>query len=476
MGKYFGTDGFRGEVNVALTARHAYEIGRYAGHYFAQRHAAKSEDAGGRARVVIGKDPRRSSYMYEYALSAGLTASGADAYLLHVTTTPSVAYVTRTEGFDCGIMISASHNPYADNGIKIFNGFGEKEDGELIDGIEEYLSVVFGSYNGGMVALNAENAKGGLPYASGADVGRTVDFSAGRNRYIGSLIALSKASLRGLGIGLDCANGSTFFIAKSVFDSLGATTYPIHAAPDGVNINRRCGSTCPETIRKHVIEHGLDMGFAFDGDGDRCVCADENGEIRDGDAILYACARALKRENELNGNTIVATVMSNSGLIESLKRQGIFTEQTRVGDRFVFERMSEIGATLGGEQSGHVIFSKHSTTGDGILTAIKLAELCLESERPFSALFDGLALYPQVLLNARAEHKRAVLNSTKLQAAACRAEEDLKAFGGRLLLRPSGTEQVIRVLAECENREVCEAAARAVAKAAEEADGEVNRR
>lgn len=476
MGKYFGTDGFRGEVNVALTARHAYEIGRYAGRYFALRHAGKAEDAGGRARVVIGKDPRRSSYMYEYALSAGLTASGADAYLLHVTTTPSVAYVTRTEGFDCGIMISASHNPYTDNGIKIFNGSGEKEDGDLLDGIEEHLSSVFGVYDGGMVASNeknAENAAGGLPYASGADVGRTVDFAAGRNRYIGALIALSKASLRGLKIGLDCADGSTFFIAKSVFDSLGATTFPIHAAPDGGNINRGCGSTCPETLQKHVIGNGLDMGFAFDGDGDRCVCVDENGEIRNGDAILYACARALKRENELNGNTVVATVMSNSGLIESLKRQGIFTEQTRVGDRFVFERMAEIGATLGGEQSGHIIFSKHSTTGDGILTAIKLAELCLESEQPFSALFGGLALYPQVLLNARVAHKCAVLNSAKLQAAACRAEEDLKAFGGRLLLRPSGTEQVIRVLAECASREVCESAARAVTKAAEEADGEI---
>ncbi|MBQ8885140.1 MAG: phosphoglucosamine mutase [Clostridia bacterium] len=476
MGKYFGTDGFRGEVNVALTARHAYEIGRYIGRYFSEKckNAVDSEaflsgvGEGARARVVIGKDPRRSSYMYEYALSAGLTASGADAYLLHVTTTPSVSYLTRTEGFDCGVMISASHNPYTDNGIKIFDALGEKADEELLDGIEAHLSSVFGCNEGGMSLMNES---GVLPYALGLDVGRTVDFAAGRNRYIGFLIALAKVSLREKRIGLDCADGSTFFIAKSVFDALGATTYSIHASPDGSNINRGCGSTRPQALQALVREQGLDMGFAFDGDGDRCICVDENGEIRDGDCILYACALDLKRQNALDGNKIVATVMSNSGLVAALERQGIGVERTRVGDRFVYERMRERNAALGGEQSGHIIFAKHSSTGDGILTAIKLAELCVEREQSFSALFEGLTLYPQTLLNARVKNKRAVLYSPRVQAAAYNAEEKVKAVGGRLLIRPSGTEELIRILTECADEKIASEAAASVLKAVEEEDG-----
>lgn len=457
MGKYFGTDGFRGEVNVELTAWHAYEIGRFLGRYYTEKSAsADAADGRRRGRVVIGKDPRRSSYMYEYALSAGLTASGADAYLLHVTTTPSVSYVTRTEDFDCGIMISASHNPYTDNGIKIFDSLGGKADEKLIRLIEAHLSA-------------AEAGAAALPYALGEDVGRTVDFVAGRNRYIGCLISLSKVSFRGLKIGLDCANGASFFIAKSVFDALGAMTTAIHSAPDGLNINRNCGSTHPEDLQKCVLENKLDMAFAFDGDGDRCICVDEKGAVRDGDGILYACARYLASLDELDKDTVVATVMSNGGLFAALEEMGIHTEKTRVGDKYVYERMLETGASLGGEQSGHIIFSKHETTGDGIVTAIKLAEMTVESKGDFSALFEGLKTYPQTLVNVRVKDKDAVLNAPSVLAAAEAAEKLLRAHRGRLLLRPSGTEPLVRILAEAEEEKICSAAAESVRRAIEEA-------
>lgn len=438
MGNYFGTDGFRGEANVVLTARHAYEIGRYVGNYTVE----KRGEGGGRARVVIGKDPRRSSYMFEYALAAGLVASGADAYLLHVTTTPSVSFITRSEGFDCGVMISASHNPYRDNGIKIFDSQGGKADEEMTDGIERYLDAV------------AEDREY-LPYAVGEAVGRTVDFSMGRNRYIGQLIALSKVSFSGLKIGLDCANGSAFFIAKSVFDALGCVTECLNVSPDGLNVNENCGSTRPFALQKLVKEKGLDMGFAFDGDGDRCICVDEKGEIRDGDHILYAEAIDLRENGELDGNTIVSTVTSNGGLAESLKKHGVECRQSRVGDRFVYEKMQELGASLGGEQSGHIIFSKHMPTGDGILTAIKLAETAVEKKKKFSDLFEGLTVYPQVSANVKVGHKTEIVRSTRLQAAAFCAEEKLRLVGGRLLLRPSGTEEVIRILAEAPDGNFC---------------------
>lgn len=441
MGKYFGTDGFRGEVNVGLTARHAYEIGRYLGR--ALKNAPDRQTAG-RVRVVIGKDPRRSSYMYEYALSAGLTASGADAYLLHVTTTPSVAFVTRTEGFDCGVMISASHNPYTDNGIKIFDRYGEKADEGLILGIEEHLSLV-----------ERGDEMANLKYAQGGDVGRTVDHAAGRNRYIGALIGLCKTSLSGVKIGLDMANGSTFFIAKSVFDSLGAITTAIHASPDGTNINGACGSTHPESLRQCLLEKGLDMAFAFDGDGDRCICVDERGMIRDGDAIMYAMARELGRCNELENSLVVATVMSNSGFVRSLRDLGVSVVKTQVGDRYVYEKMSETGASLGGEQSGHIIFSKHGLTGDGIVTAIKLAETCVENKKKFSELFEGLELYPQTLKNVRVGDKYALMKSPAALAAIALAEEKATENFGRVLVRPSGTERAVRILVECKDSALC---------------------
>ncbi len=438
MREYFGTDGFRGEVNVTLTARHAYEIGRYIG-------AVKAEEkkgSGERAKIVIGKDPRRSSYMYEYALSAGLCASGADAYLLHVTTTPSVSYAARTEGFDLGVMISASHNPYTDNGVKIFDGTGGKADDGLTDGIERYLDGV-------------EENKEYLPYATGENVGRTVDFVQGRNRYIGMLVSLSRASFAGLKIGLDCANGSAFYIAKSVFDALGAKTVCFSAAPDGLNVNQNCGSTHPYYLQKAVVEQGLDMGFAFDGDGDRCICVDEKGVIRDGDHILYAIARELKKTGELDGNSVIATVTSNGGLITSLGGRGITVFRTRVGDRFVYEKMLETGASLGGEQSGHIIFRKHMATGDGILTAVKLAETAVENKKPFSALFEGLEIYPQAQENVRVKHKTEIMRSAPMQAVAFFVEEKLREAGGRLLLRPSGTEEAIRVLCEAPDATLC---------------------
>lgn len=454
MGKYFGTDGFRGEVNIGLTARHAYEIGRFIGLYYTQKN-------GRRGRIVIGKDPRRSSYMYEYALSAGLTASGADAYLLHVTTTPSVSYVTRTEAFDCGIMISASHNPYTDNGIKIFDSMGEKADENLIERIEAHLSAV---EKGGKAAE--------LPYALGCEVGRTVDFVAGRNRYIGCLISLSKVSFRGLKIGLDCANGASFFIAKSVFDALGAATFAINASPDGKNINLACGSTHPENLQSFVKEKGLDMAFAFDGDGDRCICVDERGQIQDGDHILFACARYLDELGELDKRTVVATVMSNGGLVDSLAEKGIATVLTRVGDRYVYEKMLETGASLGGEQSGHIIFSKHESTGDGIVSAIKLAEIAAESKGSFSSLFEGMRVYPQTLVNVRVRDRDLIMNHPVLLQTVEKAEKSLRKRKGRLLLRPSGTEPLLRILTESEDETVCKEQAAAIRAAIEEAEKE----
>ncbi|MBQ5926653.1 MAG: phosphoglucosamine mutase [Clostridia bacterium] len=441
MGEYFGTDGFRGEVNVTLTAKHAYEIGRYIGRFVAMQKGYE------RGKVVIGKDPRRSSYMYEYALSAGLTASGADAYLLHVTTTPSVSYITRTEGFSCGVMISASHNPYTDNGIKIFDENGGKADEELINGVEQHLK-------------NVEKGVENLPYAKGGCVGKTVDFRAGRNRYIGYLISLSKSSFSDLKIGLDCAEGSAFFIAKSVFDALGAITVPIHVTPNGENINLRCGSTCPEELCALVKEKGLDMGFAFDGDGDRCICVDERGQIRDGDCVLYASAKHGLCER--HQKTVVATAMSNGALAHALKAIGVETAYSKVGDRYVFEKMEELGAMLGGEQSGHIIFKRHANTGDGILTAIKMTELAVEKECKFSELFDGLTMYPQSQKNVTVGHKKEILKSVKLESVLYECEELLKKYQGRLFVRPSGTEEKIRILTECTSGTLCEETAKRI--------------
>ncbi len=429
MGKYFGTDGFRGEANVNLTVEHAFKVGRYIGYYYGRGH---------KARVVIGKDTRRSSYMFEYALAAGLTASGADVYLLHVTTTPSVAYVIRTEGFDCGIMISASHNPYYDNGIKLINGNGEKMADEVTDQVEKYIDGLLPE----------------APYATREHIGRTIDYAAGRNRYIGYLISLATHSYKGVKVGLDCANGSTWMIAKSVFEALGAETHVINNTPDGLNINTNCGSTHIEGLQKFVKENHLDVGFAFDGDADRCLAVDENGNLLDGDLILYIYGTYMKKRDKLTTNTVVSTVMSNYGLGKALEAAGIDWLQTQVGDRFVYECMRQGGHMIGGEESGHIIFSKYATTGDGVLTAIKLMQAMLDQKQPLSKLAEPVTLYPKVLKNVRVTDKDAALNHPAVQAAYQQAQQELEGRG-RVLLRKSGTEPVVRVMAEAADEADC---------------------
>ena len=432
MGKYFGTDGFRGEANVGLTADHAMRIGRFLGHYYGKDK---------KARIVIGKDTRLSSYMLEDALSAGITASGADAYLLHVTTTPSVSYVTRTEDFDCGIMISASHNPFYDNAIKLLNARGEKMEDEVIAACEQYLDGEIGPY----------------PLARREKIGKTVDYYAGRNRYIGYLISLARNSYKGMRVGLDCANGSAWMIAKSVFDALGAITFPIHCAPDGTNINEDSGSTHIHQLQRHVLDNKLDVGFAFDGDADRCLAVDELGQVINGDQIVYIYARHMKDRGNLPDNTVVTTVMSNLGLYKALDEAGIGYKQTAVGDKYVSECMREHNHLLGGEQSGHIIFSKYATTGDGVLTAIKLMQAIIDRDMPLSKLAEPCRMYPQVLKNVRVQDKDAALGDPDVQAAV-QAAEDKLGDTGRVLLRKSGTEPVLRVMAEALDHDACEEA------------------
>lgn len=430
MGKYFGTDGFRGEANVVLTVEHAFKVGRYLGWYFGKNHKAK---------VVIGKDTRRSSYMFEYALAAGLTASGADAYLLHVTTTPSVSYVVRTENFDCGIMISASHNPFYDNGIKVINGQGRKLSADVEELIEEYI----------------DGKTEEIPLAQKENIGRTVDYAAGRNRYIGHLISLATRSFKDKRIGLDCANGSSSTIAKSVFDALGAKTYVINNDPDGTNINTNCGSTHIEVLQKYVLEKGLDVGFAYDGDADRCIAVDDQGHVVDGDLILYVCGKYLMERGRLKDNTIVTTVMSNLGLYKACDKIGMRYEQTAVGDKYVAENMTANGYGLGGEQSGHIIFSKYATTGDGILTSLMVMEAIMETKQSLSKLCEEVKIFPQTLKNVRVVDKKTARENPAVQKA---VQEVTEALGsdGRILVRESGTEPVIRVMIEASTDEICE--------------------
>ena len=439
MGRYFGTDGFRGEANKNLTVEHAYKVGRFIGWYYHQI-------TGKKCKVVIGKDTRRSSYMLEYSLVAGLTASGADAYLLHVTTTPSVSYVTRTEDFDCGIMISASHNPFYDNGIKLINGNGEKMDEKTISYIEDYID--------GKLNLFGEEMED-VPFAVREEIGCTVDYAAGRNRYVGYLISLATYSYKNMRVGLDCANGSSWMIAKSVFDALGAKTYVINAQPDGLNINMNAGSTHIEVLQKFVKENQLDVGFAFDGDADRCIAVDENGSVVDGDLILYVYGRYLKEKGELRNNTVVTTIMSNFGLYKAFDELGVDYEKTQVGDKYVYENMVQNGHRIGGEQSGHIIFSKYATTGDGILTAIKMMEVMLEKKQSLATLTSPVRIYPQVLKNVRVKSKPEAQNDADVQAAVKQVAETLGATG-RILVRESGTEPVIRVMVEAETKEECE--------------------
>ncbi len=430
MSKYFGTDGFRGEANVNLTVEHAFKVGRFLGWYYGHGHKAK---------IVIGKDTRLSSYMFEDALSAGLTSSGADVYLLHVTTTPSVSYVTRTDDFDCGIMISASHNPYFDNGIKLLNKDGEKMEETVIEEVEKYLDGIIPE----------------APYATRENIGQVVDYAAGRNRYIGYLISLATQSFKGKKVGLDCANGSTWQIAKSVFDALGADTYVIHNHPNGLNENENCGSTHIESLQKLVVENHLDVGFAFDGDADRCLAVDENGCVVNGDHIMYIYAKYLKEQDQLKNNTVVTTVMSNFGLYKALDELDITYEKTKVGDKYVYENMRENGHLIGGEQSGHIIFLKYANTGDGVLTAIKMMEVMLKKKTTLSALASPMKMYPQVLKNVIVTDKQQTLDSEIVKKAVARATEEL-GNNGRVLLRASGTEPVLRVMAEAGTFSACE--------------------
>ena len=430
MGKYFGTDGFRGEANVKLTVEHAYKVGRYLGWYY------KKDDY--RPQIVIGKDTRRSSYMFEYSLVAGLTASGADVSLLHVTTTPSVSYVVRTEGFDCGIMISASHNPFYDNGIKLINRNGQKMEAVVEEKIEKYIDGEIEE----------------IPFAKREEIGCATDFSVGRNRYIGYLISLPTRSFKNKRVGLDCSNGSASAIAKSVFDALGAKTFVIHNNPDGTNINTNCGSTHMESLQKFVVENNLDVGFAYDGDADRCLAVDENGNLIDGDLIMYICGKYMKEKGQLHADTVVTTVMSNIGLYKAFDREGIKYEKTNVGDKYVCENMVANGHSLGGEQSGHIIFGKHATTGDGILTSLKLMEVILEKKTTMATLASEVKIYPQLLENLRVTDKDIVLNHPDVLAAEKEVEEALGS-DGRILVRASGTEPLLRVMVEAESQELC---------------------
>ena len=431
MGKYFGTDGFRGEANKDLTFEHAIKIGQYLGWYYGAREGKK-------AKVVIGKDTRRSSYMFEYALCTGLMATGADAYIMHVTTTPSVSYIARVDKFDCGIMISASHNPYYDNGIKIVNGNGEKMDEETLLLIEDYI-----------------DGKCEVPMAEKDAIGRTVDYVAGRNRYIGYLVSLAKYSFKDVKVGLDVANGAAWSIAKAVFDALGAQTFVMNNNPDGYNINTDCGSTHIEHLQKFVVDNGLDVGFAYDGDADRCLAVDEKGNVVTGDHIIYMYGCYMKERGKLHNNKVVATVMSNFGLFKALDKVGIEYDKTKVGDKYVYENMMQTGNKIGGEESGHIIFPTYATTGDGILTSLKLMEVMLAKEKPMSELAAPMVMYPQVLKNVRVASKPDAKNDPDVQAE---VEKVAAALGenGRILLRESGTEPVIRVMVEAGSDEECE--------------------
>ena len=433
MGKYFGTDGFRGEANVDLTVEHAFKVGRYLGYYF-----GKDKKDGERARIVIGKDTRRSSYMFEYSLVAGLTASGADVFLMHVTPTPSVSYIVRADQFDCGIMISASHNPFYDNGIKIINSHGSKMEASVEEEIEKYIDGEIPE----------------IPLATGEAIGRTTDYSMGRNRYIGYLMTLPTRSFKNLKVGLDCANGASSTVAKAVFDALGAKTYVINNEPDGTNINTNCGSTHIEGLQKFVVDNQLDAGFAYDGDADRCLAVDEKGNLIDGDAILYICGKYLKEKGRLNNNTVVTTVMSNLGLYKAFDAEGIGYAKTAVGDKYVYECMMDNGYILGGEQSGHIIFSKNARTGDGVLKSLKLMEVMVENKTSMSELTRGLNIYPQLLVNVRVTSKLAVMEDSDVLAAAKKVEDEL-GDDGRILLRESGTEPLIRVMVEAKTDELC---------------------
>ena len=444
MGRYFGLDGFRGEVNVTLTAEHAFQIGRFLGWYYCK--CRRRSGVEGPARIIIGKDTRRSSYMLEANLIGGLVASGADAYSLHVAPISAVSYIVRTDKFDCGIMVSASHNPYYDNGIKLFGSTGEKLDDETIGLLEDYL-------DGKLNAFGRDWQE--LPLAQRNRIGRSVDYVAGRNRYIGYLISLGLYSFQGLKVGLDCANGSSWITAKAVFDALGAKTYVINAEPNGYNINENAGSSHVEILQRFVLENHLDVGFAYDGDADRCICVDERGGIVTGDHILYICGAYMKEKGLLKNNTIVTTVMSNAGLYRALDDLEIQYVRTPVGDRHVYEYMHSHGCSLGGEQNGHILFSRYGTCGDGILTSLKIMDIMMDTGNPLSKLHEKFDFYPQITRSIRVSDKNAAVSDPEVQQIVSSIEGQLSGTG-RILIRASQTEPMVRVMVEAPKEQLCQ--------------------
>lgn len=438
--KYFGTDGFRGRANEGLNVEQAFKIGRYIGYHYGL-------EQGRKARIVIGKDTRRSSYMFEAALISGLVASGADVYMLHVIPTPGVCYEVCDGNFDCGIMITASHNPFCDNGIKLVNREGFKMDESVLERVEAYIDSEFE-----------------VPLATGNEIGCTVDYMQGRNRYIAHLIASANFSLQGVKVGLDCANGAASSVAKPVFDALGADVRVINNAPDGFNINVDCGSTHIERLQRLVVEQGLDVGFAYDGDADRCLAVDERGHVVDGDLILYVCGKYLNKHGRLAGGTVVPTVMSNFGFLKALDIAQLNYETTAVGDKNVFACMRENGYSLGGEQSGHIIFGDIEKTGDGIMTSLRIMEVIRAERETLSELVRPVKLFPQRLINVTVADKDAALEAASVAEAIAAAEAELQG-NGRILVRPSGTEPLIRVMVEAETEQVADRLASEVAEA-----------
>ena len=437
MPKYFGTDGFRGEANVGLTFNPAYRIGRFLGWYY-----SKDRDAH-EAKILVGKDTRLSCYMLEYALLSGIAASGADAYNMHVTTTPSVAYITKTQFFDCGIMISASHNPYFDNGIKLFSSLGDKMNDDFLLMVEEYI--------------DRPDTEEDIPLATKDRIGKVIDYLDARIMYSGFLTTAVHTPLGGLKVVLDTANGASYALAPAVFKRLGANVTVINNSPDGTNINKNAGSTHIKGLVNKVLETGADVGFAYDGDGDRCIAVDKSGAIINGDRVMYIWATWLKSQGKLVTNTVVTTVMSNMGLYKALEEEGILYTQTKVGDRYVHEYMMEHGNIIGGEQSGHIIVNDYLNSGDGILTSLLLSEVMVKTDKTLSVLSEKMSDYPQVLVNVIVSDKNATMEDERVKDAVKEAEKKLDGKG-RVLVRASGTEPVVRVMSEAKEQKDAEEA------------------
>ncbi|MFC4410308.1 phosphoglucosamine mutase [Chungangia koreensis] len=431
MVKYFGTDGVRGVANSELTPELAFKLGRFGGYVL-------TKDRGDRPKVLIGRDTRISGHMLEGALVAGLLSIGAEVMKLGVISTPGVAYLTRVMNADTGVMISASHNPVEDNGIKFFGPDGFK----LSDDQEAEIEAL----------LNAETDE--LPRPVGGDLGSVTDYYEGGLKYIQYLKQTVDEDFTKLHVALDCAHGATSTLATHVFADLDADLSTMGASPNGLNINDGVGSTHPDALAKFVLEKGADVGLAFDGDGDRLIAVDEKGNIVDGDQIMYICAKHMNEEGRLNGNTVVSTVMSNMGFYKALEENGMKSVQTAVGDRYVVEEMKTNGYNLGGEQSGHIVFLDYNTTGDGLLTGLQLVNIMKLTGKKLSELASEMKVFPQELVNVRVTDKHAVTDNEKVAAVIGEVESEM-AGNGRVLVRPSGTEPLVRVMVEAPTEEDC---------------------